>query len=54
MTLISPLKAENPINENMEGKKAKPRMKRYGLANSRAGAPAMYLNLNDVSVFVRY
>mmetsp|Transcript_4125 Transcript_4125/g.5397 ORF Transcript_4125/g.5397 Transcript_4125/m.5397 type:complete len:119 (-) Transcript_4125:153-509(-) len=36
---IVPLKAENPIRENMDGKKAKPLIKRYGFANSRAGAP---------------
>mmetsp|Transcript_13510 Transcript_13510/g.20500 ORF Transcript_13510/g.20500 Transcript_13510/m.20500 type:complete len:205 (-) Transcript_13510:1278-1892(-) len=30
---ITPLKAENPIKENIDGRNAKPRIKRYGLAN---------------------
>mmetsp|Transcript_4003 Transcript_4003/g.5586 ORF Transcript_4003/g.5586 Transcript_4003/m.5586 type:complete len:270 (-) Transcript_4003:605-1414(-) len=37
---ITPRKALNPIREKREGRNAKPRMRRYGLANSRAGAPS--------------
>jgi hypothetical protein len=34
-----PRKAENPTNETKEGRNAKDRMTRYGLAYSNAGAP---------------